>query len=172
MKPLTKYIFEKYNTFVISDLEVKYDCMPDQEYIKFYIPESYSEDDFIIYIQDMYFDKMPAFEKHADEYFGKNAQYIYDVLFEYDTYEKGVEAGDCVEWDSNIDNKHNPDKEDFTYIQVSGLKYVIKFDEFEVKDESTADINNALITIFTSVETDKLPLELKLNEKNITYTEK
>lgn len=173
MKSLKTYILEDYKTFRVKDLEIKYDCMPDQEYIKFNIPETYSEDDFQIYIQDLYFNDLPASDKIAKDYFGANANNIYDVLFEYDTYEKGVEASDCVDWNPDIDNKHDRDKEDFTYVQIKGLKYVIKFDTFDLKDENSSDINKTLIDVFTAVEAhnDDFPLALKLDEKNIKYTE-
>ena len=173
MKSLKQYILEDYKTFRVTDLEIKYDCMPDQEYIKFNIPETYSEDDFQIYIQDMYFNDLPASDNNSEEYFGANADKIYDVLFEYDTYEKGVEASDCVDWDPNIDNKHNIDKEDFTYVQIKGLKYVIRFDEFDLKDENISDMQKTLIEIFKAVEAhnDDFPLALKLDEKNIKYKE-
>lgn len=173
MKKLKDYILEKYVSFTVNDLEIRYLCMPQQEYIKFYLPEAYTEDDFLIYIQDMYFKNLPASETNMEKYFGINASNIYDVLFEYDTYEKGVDSGDCVDFDSNIDNKHNPNDEKFIYVQVKGLKYVIMFDKFILKDETSTDINNTLITVFKSVENDNdnFPLSLKLDEKNIKYTE-
>ncbi len=172
MKSLSEYITEQYKDFRIVDLEVKYLCMPNQTYIKFHLPESYSEDDFIMYIQDLYFDKLPGFDRNAEKYFGKNASKIYDVLFEYDRYEKGVSSGDCVEWNQNIDNSHNIEDEKFNYVQVSGLRYVIKFDEFDLKEEYSTDIYNTLVELFTIPTNNKeLPLILKLDEKNITYTE-
>ena len=171
MKSLKSYILEDYKTFRVKDLEIRYNCMPDQEYIKFYVPETYSEDDLQIYLQDMYFKKLPASEDNAEEYFGANASNIYDVLFEYDTYEKGVEGGDCVDWDPNIDNKHDIEKEDFNYVQIKGLQYVINFDKFDLKDENESDIDNTIKEIFTAVEThnDDFPLVLKLDEKHIKY---
>ena len=174
MKSLKSYILEDYKTFRVKDLEIRYICMPDQEYIKFYVPETYSEDDLQIYLQDMYFKKLPGSEDNAEEYFGANASNIYDVLFEYDRYEKGVPSGTCVEWDSNIDNTHNPENEPFTYVNVRGLKYVIKFDEFILNSESSDNIMDSLLKIFkTQIESgnDKFPLKLKLDDKNITYTE-
>lgn len=174
MKSFRQYILEEFNEYKITDLTVKYICMPNQEYIKFHVPESYSEDNFLIYIQDKYLNDLPASNNTMEKYFGKNYKYIYDVLFEYDRYEKGVPSGTCVEWDSNIDNTHNPENEPFTYVNVRGLKYVIKFDEFILNSESSDNIMDSLLKIFkTQIESgnDKFPLKLKLDDKNITYTE-
>lgn len=176
MKSLLQYITEELKTYRVTNLEVPFICMPDQEYIKFHVPETYSEDDFQIYLQDMYLNDLPASDDKMEEFFGKNANNIYDVLFEYETYEKGVEGGDCVEWDNNLDNKHNPDNknEEFIYIQIKGLKYIIKFDKFDMKIEYESEVKSTLEQIFTNCETNvnnKWPLELKLDMKNIKYNE-
>ena len=60
MKSFKQYILEEFNEYKLTDLTVKYICMPNQEYIKFHIPESYSEDNFLIYIQDKYLNDLPA----------------------------------------------------------------------------------------------------------------
>lgn len=172
MRSLIQYINEEYKTFRVSDLELRFDCMPGQEYIKFHIPETYSEDDFLIYIQDMYFNELPASENNASNYFGNNSKNIFDVLFEYEKYEKGADAGDCVEWDSNIDNSHNPDEEDFTYVDIKGLQYVIRFDTFDMKDDNITDPKLTIVNICNAINENKnFPLTLKLDEKNIKYTD-
>lgn len=173
MRTLVQYIKEDFNIYKLTDVEVQYLCQPKQEYIKFHLPETYSEDDFLVYIQDMYFTELPGDAQKAEKYFGTNASNIYDVLFEYDKYEKGVDEGDCVEWDPNIDNKHNPNDEKFIYVQVLGLRYVIKFDNFELKANTITQIPETLADVFKAVEADnsKLPLQLQLDEKNIKYTD-
>lgn len=174
MKSLKQYILEEFKEFRVKDLVVNYFCMPNQEYIKFHVPVSYSENDFLIYIGDKYFNDLPASDSNMQKYFGANANDIYDVLFEYDTYEKGVDGdSNCVEWDLNLDNRHNPENEEFVYVKVKGLRYVIRFDQFDMKDATTVDPKGTLIKIFKSIEANnsKFPLELKLDEKNIKFTE-
>jgi hypothetical protein len=63
MKRLADYIFESFEEYRISDLTVKYICNPDKEYTQFYVPATYSEDDFIIYLGDLYFNELPGSDK-------------------------------------------------------------------------------------------------------------
>ena len=77
MKSFRQYILEEFNEYKITDLIVKYICMPNHEYIKFHVPESYSEDNFLIYIQDKYLNDLPASNNTMEKYFGKNYKYIY-----------------------------------------------------------------------------------------------
>lgn len=175
MKSLAQFIFEELNTYQVNDLEIKFDCFPNKEYIQFYLPDSYSEDNFLIYLGDCYFNDLPAAAKNAEKLFGKNASKIYDVYFEYDRYEKGVESkGDFIDWQKDKDTNHDPENEEFAFVQVKDLKYVIKFESFELNAEDSENIPEALKTIFTPCnanETNKFALGIKFNEKNITYTE-
>lgn len=173
MKSLVQYINESFDTFRVKDLVVKYNCRPDDEFIQFYIPESYSEDNFIIYLGDLFFNELPASDKFSEDEFGKNASNIYDVYFEYDRYEKGVEStGDFIDWHKDIDKNHDTDNEEFNFVQVKGLRYVISFDEFDLKDEDSSDIDETLSKIFTATnanDNNKYPLEITFDEKNISY---
>ena len=175
MKTLYQFITEAYETFRVKDLVVRYKCMPENEYIQFYVPEAYSEDDFIIYLGDLFFNELPASDKFNDDLFGKSASKIYDVFFEYDRYEKGVESkGNFIDWDKDKDNRYNTDKDNFTFIQVKGLKYVIAFDEFDIEDEDSTEIDETLNTIFSAAnanDNNKFPLEITFDEKNISYKE-
>lgn len=177
MKSLVQYINESFETFRVKDLIVKYNCRPEDEFIQFYVPEAYSEDDFMIYLGDLFLNELPASDKFSKDEFGKNASNIYDVYFEYNRYEKGVESkGDFIDWHKDIDTRHDTDKDDeeFTFIQVKGLKYVIAFEEFDLKDEDSTDIEETLTTIFSAVnanDNNKYPLEITFDEKNISYKE-
>ena len=91
MKTLKEFILEEYNDYRVKNLEVPYIVNPKNDYIVFKIPEVWSEDNFQIYIQDMYLNDMPGGEDHAEDFFGKNAENIFDVVFEYDKYEKSEE---------------------------------------------------------------------------------
>jgi hypothetical protein len=175
MKSLVQYINESFETFKVKDLVVKYNCRPNDEFIQFYIPESYSEDNFMIYLGDLFFNELPASDKFSEDEFGKNASKIYDVYFEYDRYEKGVEStGDFIDWRKDLDTNHdnNDENEEFNFVQVKGLRYVISFDEFELKDEDSSDIDEALSLIFNATnanDNNKYPLEITFDEKNISY---
>lgn len=177
MKSLIQYITESFEEFKVKDLVVKYKCFPEDEYIQFYVPDTYSEDDFIIYLGDKYFNELPASDKFAEDYFGKNENNIYDVYFEYERYEKGVESkGDFIDWDKDIDKNHDTENEDeqFTFIQVKGLKYVIAFDEFIMKDEDSSNVDETLTKIFSAVnsnDNNKFPLNITFDDKNIEYKE-
>lgn len=175
MKSIVQFINESFETFRIKDLKVKYICNPEQEYTQFYLPELYSEDDFIIYLGDMFFEKLPSSDKFNEKHFGKNAEKIYDVYFEYERYEKGVESkGNFIDWDNNIDTRYNTDKDEFVFVQVQGLKFVICFDEFDLKDEDSTNIEETLNTIFSAAnanENNKYPLNIKFDKKNIEYKE-
>ena len=174
MKSLLKFILEEFETFKVKQLEVTYNVKyNDNDYIIFKVPEIYSEDDFQIYIQDLYLKELPGSEDYTEDFFGKNASNIYDVLFEYDKYEKSDEFKDedFVDYDTNYDNKVNDDTE-FTYVRLENLRYIIKFDEFELKEESLENIKEGIIKIFkrcnTSEEND-WPLDIELDEENINY---
>jgi hypothetical protein len=177
MKSIKQFILESYDTFRVKDLTVKYKCYPEDEYIQFYVPETYSEDDFIIYLGDKYFNELPASDKFNEKYFGINKRNIYDVYFEYERYEKGVESkGDFIDWDNDLDKNHDPnnDTEKFTFVQVKGLNYVISFDSFDLKDEDSTNIDETLTTIFSAAnanDNNKFPLNIQFDEKNIIYKE-
>lgn len=173
MKSFQQFILEEYNDYRVKNLEVPYIVNPDKDYIVFKIPEIWSEDDFQIYIQDMYLDKMPGGEDYTEDFFGSNAENIFDVVFEYDKYEKSEETDekDFVDYDTNYDNKIKDDAK-FVYVKLEKLRYIIKFDEFDLKDESIDDINQTLIEIFKRCESSKeneWPLEIILDEKNLKY---
>jgi len=171
MKSLKSFIFEEYNTYRVKNLEVTYLVNPDDDNIVFKVPEIYSEDDFQIYLQDMYLKELPGSEDYAKDFFGINSDKIYDVLFEYDKYEKSDEStANFVEFDINYDNKTKD--QNLVFVTLEGLRYIIKFDEFDIKAENIEDTEKTLIDIFKRCETSKennWPLDIKLDEKNLKY---
>ena len=176
MRSLTQYLLEEFDEFKVNDLEVKFRCNSDKEFVRFHIPEVFSEDDLLLYLQDKYLKDLPASEDRAEEFFGDNAEHIYDVYFEYSKYQKDADdEGDCVEWDTDINKDHNSEDEDFTYARLYGLKYVIKFDEFNLLDQDSNDIMGVLYTIFSRCNSDyvsnKWPIKITLTDKwnNIKY---
>ena len=175
MKSLRQFILEEYNEYRVKNLEVPYNInIKNKGIIIFKVPEIYSEDDFQIYIQDLYLKDMPGDDSLASDFFGKNAENIFDVVFEYDKYEKSEEINekDFIDFDTNYDdNKINKDSK-FGYVKLTNFKYIIKFDEFDLKDESIENIHQTLIEIFKTCESseqNKWPLDITLDEKNIKY---
>ena len=173
MKSLNQFILEKFETYRVKNLEVPFNVNSDNDYIIFKVPEVYSEDDFQIYLQDMYLKDLPGSEDNAKDFFKNNSENIFDVVFEYDKYEKSnEEEKDFIDWDTNYDDKVNSDETKFAYVKVYGLKYIIKFDSFDIKEETEDKIHDTLVDIFKTCENTKehdWPLQLTLDEKNIKY---
>ena len=80
MRSLQQFILEKYNDYRVKNLEVPYIVNPKNDYIIFKIPEIWSEDDFLIYLQDRYLNDMPGGEDYAEDFFGKNTDNIFDYV--------------------------------------------------------------------------------------------
>jgi len=173
MKSLRNFIFEEFETYRVKNLEVPFNVNSDNDYITFKVPEIYSEDDFQIYLQDMYLKDLPGSEDNAQDFFGNNSESIFDTLFEYDKYEKSNnKESDYIDWNQNYDNKVNSDNNKFAYVKVFGLKYIIKFDNFDIKEETEDQVHDTLVDIFKTCEnTDEhnWSLKIKLDEKNIKY---
>ncbi len=171
MKSLQQTIKEAYEEFRVTNLDVPYK-IGDEENITFQVPETYSEDDFQIYIQDLYLDSFPGSEDNQEDFFGSNVDNIYDTLFEYDKYEKSdEEPKNYIEFDKSKDNKIKDDTK-LVFVTLENLRYIIKFDEFDLKEEDTTDIKKTVIEIFKrceSSETNKYPIELTLDTENIKY---
>lgn len=174
MKSIVQFIKEEYNDYGVKNLEVPYLINEENKgEIIFKVPEMYSEDDFQIYLQDKYLNDLPGGDDYIEDFFGKNAENIYDIVFEYDKYEKSDEydKDDFIDFDINYDSKVNDDTK-MTYVRLENLRYIIKFDKFELKDESIDNIEETLIEIFKRCETSKeneWPLDITLDEKNLKY---
>ena len=93
--------------------------------------------------------------------------------FEYDKYEKSnEEEKDFIDWNTNYDDKVNSDEDKFAYVKIYGLRYIIKFDNFDLKEENEDQIHDTLVDIFKTCENTKehdWPLQITLDEKNIKY---
>lgn len=172
MKTLNKFILEKFELYGVKNLEVVFDVNNKDKFIEFEIPETSSEDDFQIYIQDMFFNDLPGSDTLLEKFFGKNKKYLLDSYFEYDKYEKEKDSksNDYIKFNSQlIDNKEGVD---LVFVRVYGLKYILKFDTFEYKCEDVNDTKQTLIDIFKKCELNKLndfPLKLTLNEDKMKY---
>ena len=74
-----------------------------------------------------------------------------------------------IEWDDHYDQSMNG--LNMEVMKISGLKYVIVFDKFELEDIEDDEIKNTVYNLFNGLIEDKddIPFDLVLNEDNITW---
>lgn len=176
MKALKQFIKESLikeenEEFSIHNVVVRYDC-PSNLFIQ--IPSKYSESDMQIYLDDELLDKLPGSMQLAKNFFGKNSDNITDTYFEYDSIAQAMgkdQKADLV-WDEKYDNSINDSSELIIY-QISNLKYIIEFEKFSF--DSTIDDTNVRETLENLLQTtvsnyiNKYPIEISLNNSNITF---
>lgn len=176
MKSLKQYIKESFITedneeFVINNLVVKYDC-PASLFIQ--IPLKYSESDMQIYLDDELLNKLPASTNYSQKFFGSNYRNIIDAHFEYDSIAEAMgkdQKADLV-WDEKYDPSIN-DSSELAIFQISNLKYVIEFEKFSfgstVNETNVRQILENLLQTTVSNYTNNYPIEISLNNSNITF---
>lgn len=173
MKNLVKYIKESYETYRLNNVTVKYDVHPEEFIIE--APETYQESDVQQYLDDKLLPELPSNIKYSEQFFGKNHDNIYDIYFEYETFEHLSEENKPSEVNLEWDPKYNPTgTKDITlnYFKVTNLKYVIGFDRFDILNGSDDNVENVLKEIFmatVSNDYNKYPIDISLDEKNIEY---
>ena len=176
MKALTQFIKESLikeenEEFSINNVIVRYDC-PSSLFIQ--IPSKYSESDMQIYLDDELLDKLPGSSQFAKKFFGKNSENIIDAYFEYDSISQamGKEQKADLVWDDKYDSNIK-DSSELTIYQISNLKYIIEFEKFSF--DNTIDDTNVRETIENLLQTtvsnsiNKYPIEISLNNSNITF---
>ena len=188
MRKLRQYINEISN---ISTLKQHiYDALEDKDTVevknlvvtwitkdKVYVesPEKYSESDLQIYLDDIMLDELPGGKTYAEKFFGKNADNIVDAYLAYDSMEEamGEEQEPDVKWDSRYDSKINSEDK-LHVVCINNLKYVLVFEKFELINTDSASINSDIIDIMTTTNsnyTNKYPIEITFDSKNIEYIE-
>ena len=172
MKNLVNYIKESYEKTTLSNVKVVFDVLPEEFYLN--APETYSESDVQIYLGDSLLKNLPSENKKYQNLLGKNKDYISDAYFEYDKFEhiKDFEDEVNLTWDSYYDDK--VDEKSLNTFKITGLKYTILFDEFEVLDKNNDDIKNVLDEIFTKLDSssiNKYPVEIKYNSELLEFEE-
>lgn len=174
MKPLTKFILEKFEKNTLKNLKVVYDVQPES--ITLEVPENYSESQMQIYLGDRFYESLPAAQDNVRRLFGKNAEYIDDAYFEYesithdtDTYNKDDFEAD-IEWDSQYDK--NAEGKKMNIFTVKNMKYVILFSDFEIYCETDDDIVGTIEKIFKATDSDKVndyPIKIIYNPDETKY---
>lgn len=165
MKSLRDLIKESLEDKDIQNLEVIYQ-MGYQEPIVIKAPETYSEDDITLYLQDKIFEELPGGKKLSQKFFGVNAKKLIDVHIEYDSFQRDGDWDDNVDidWDNEYDTKNSDDNE-LSYFVLDDVKYILSFESFKIKVENDGDINKILHKIFDVTESSSMneyPINLKL----------
>ena len=73
------------------------------------------------------------------------------------------------EWDDHYDQSMNG--VNMQVMKISGLKYVIVFDKFELEDIEDDEVKDTVYNLFNGLIEDKddIPFDLVLNADNITW---
>lgn len=172
MKRLSDYIYESIDVLRLNEVTIKYTVNPEEYIVQ--VPNSYSEDDTTIYMGDKLFTNCPSSEDHANDFFGKNADNIFDVYFEYDGFEHNDSLNDKspnLEWDAHYDKNVSEDAELINY-KFDNLMLVIKFDRFDMTNTDEYHIKETLEKIFmatVSNDYNEYNLDLSLKPENIEY---
>ena len=172
MKNLTQYIFEALTEKVYNSVKIQYDG-PTDLFIQ--IPENYTESDIAIYLDDTLLPKLPGSDTNKTKFFGINAQYISDRYFQYDSITLSTSENPIIniEFDSHYNQNINTDTKLVVY-QIKNLKYILQFDKFILKNINDKNINDIINSLFKATESNinnKYPIELSLNNANITIEE-
>lgn len=162
------HINEAMGDVTLKELTVKYNG-PDALYLQ--VPEKMGESDVQIYLDDTMLSKFPA-ETHQRD-FGKNANYITDAYFEYESMEaaNGTSQQADIVWDDHYNPSMNGTN--MLVLRVKGIKYCVTFEKFELNNigEEEENIKETVYNLFNGVIADskELPFELTLNKENIDW---
>lgn len=183
MKRLTDYIKEEneqsaLDIYKIYNLVAKYNCHPtkltESDIIIFEAPDNWNEDDIQQYLQDRFFSYLPGNEKFSDNFFGVNKDNIFDIYFEYEKFEHIDKIGNNIDikFSSEYSRTKN-DSEDLGCFKLTNLKYVIKFEEFDLTNiDDDYNAKEEIIKIFKNAESNSLnnyPLYIKFDAYHIEY---
>lgn len=171
MKSINQYIIEALENKRLNEVVVKYDCNPSDFYVQ--CPDSFQENDVVQYMNDKLLNELPSSQKYSETFFGKNADNIYDTYFEYDGFEKSdSDEKPNLEWDPHYSVKKMNDGDELVSYCVKNLTYTIKFDRFDLENVSNNNVQEILNKIFNATvsnEANQYPVELTLDDKNITF---
>lgn len=171
----------------LGAVTASYDCAPpdmkDTDVIVMDAPGIWNESDIQQYLDDRFLNFMPGSSVTDDEdekslaqvHFGVNADSIYDVYF---TYEKFEHLSQAV---SNSDMKYDPAyargataKGDVKLecFKITGLKYVLKFNRFDMQDTDDSTVKDNIYKIFmaaASNDVNRYPLYVTMPDGGVEY---
>ena len=171
---IKKVINEEYKEFRINEITATYNAKDKNICIE--APAEFNESDIQQYINDMWLEKMPSGTDYSAKFFGKNNDSIYDIYFEYDNFEHLTTkpSGKYIEFDSSLSPREIVEDDKLDYFKLHNLRYIIKFDRFDLQDAKSDNIKETLIKIFKSAESNsynKWPIDIVFDEKNFIYIE-
>lgn len=175
MKNIYQYIKESIfneseDIVKISNLKVTYKI--NKQYLTVCVPDTYSESDMQIYLDDKLLDIMPGSSKYSIDILGENYKEISDAYFIYDSYSASDKSNETVdiEWDNEYDSSKI--NSGLAYYKLKDVKYCIEFSEFNLKNTDDLDIHENLTKIFKTFESNssnKYPIEIKF--ESVDYAE-
>lgn len=171
MKSIVKFIKESVDNYRLTKVVAEYLVQPEE--LIFQAPETYSESDIQIYIEDKYLEELPAGQSFANKFFGNNSNSIIDAHFEYDTFTHlDVEPKDYIEWEAKYDSKNVSDDTKLDYYKINNIKYIIEFDNFDMEYTSDNNVKENLINILKAAESNndnEWPIEIQFNEDSLEF---
>lgn len=179
MKSLKQFITEKnsileaFDTYRCKNLKVVFNLLyNNSNIISFQIPETYSEDNFQIYIQDLYLNDLPGNSFKTKDTLKNNVSNLFDTNFEYESYEKTEEEPkEYIEWKTDYD-EHVSEDDKLVYVNLDTFKYIMSFDSFDLNSETEESVREDLNTIFKSmsiVDDENLPFDVIYNDEELDY---
>lgn len=170
MKSFTQYILEAKDNLRLNAVTVTYECSPIQDDkrddVVVQAPDSYQEADLQQYINDLLLNELPSSQDYATKFFGNNDENIYDIYFEYDKFEH-LDPKDDTEYDIEWDNDYSKSgkAEELGKFKLTNLKYVIKFDRFDMEnvkdDDKISDYLQKIFDVTVSNTSNKYPIFIK-----------
>lgn len=140
------------------------------------LPEEYQDEEINQYLIDMFGESMPSNDTLAKKYFGNNANNIIDARFEFEEKKEAKEGLHCTfEFDESIDDKYKGDTDHLKKYELTNLRYIIDWGEFDVINTSNDGLMYDLWNIFLRTRStsynkymdDKIKLDLE--EKDIVF---
>ena len=171
MKYIVQFIKEAVEAYRLNEVEVTYNVQPEEIILQ--APETFQESDIQQYMDDMWLNSLPSSQDYSEKFFGKNNDSISDAHFEYDTFEHiDVEPKEYIEWDPKFDVKKSGDDVKLEYFKIKNLKYIITFDRFDMVDVTDDTVEDHLIELFKTTESNKeneYPIEIIFDEDSLEF---
>lgn len=134
------------------------------------VPNTYSESDMQIYIDDKVLPNMPCTSKESKRYIGDNNKNISDAYFEYEGYSASDEVTSQVdiEWDPKYDD--GTEGAEYMYYTLNNLKFIVQFSDFSIKNsDNPKDELEGIFKALESNNTNKYPIDIEFEK--IEYDE-
>lgn len=140
------------------------------------LPEEYQDEEVNQYLIDMFGESMPSNNTLAKKYFGNNANNIIDARFEFEEKKEAKEGLHCTfEFDGSIDDKYKGETDHLKKYELTNLRYIIDWSEFDVINTSDDGLMYDLWDIFKRTKSSNIvkymddKIELDIQEKDMVF---